>query len=432
MKKNNKLDGTHALELKKHVAIIHSHSKISLLQRKIANALLYHAYDNLLNKDEHTIQIRELTDLIGYDSHDHRKIKNALIDLLSTVVEWNIVDRDRIDKEESWNASSIIADASIQGSSCTYSYSNKMRQLLYHPSVYGRLNLLVQAQFQSGYGLALYENCNRYQDIGQTPWFELETFRKLMGVEDSKYQIFRDLKTRVINKAVQEVNQYASIRVEAHFRKSNRQVVAIQFIIQKVHSTQVEEKTEHLNSVEGRLSQEIGLTRAQIKELYKKYPESYISEKLDYMVQSSSYRSGKIQHLARYFLSALEENYQFTASNSKIKRADSSKSLISHEAESAYRAYVCQKIMSLYQSASKLAQQKYQLAFEKHIARSIYQKMYLKEGLANVLVQEQFVQFLLVDEAAMRQKVLALNEWLQLDEIECTRESSVIENSYAT
>ena len=33
------------LELKKHVAVIHSNSKISLLQRKISNALLFHAYD---------------------------------------------------------------------------------------------------------------------------------------------------------------------------------------------------------------------------------------------------------------------------------------------------------------------------------------------------------------------------------------------------
>ena len=65
------------LELKKHVAVIHSNSKISLLQRKISNALLFHAYDDLLIKDEHEIQISTLTKLIDYDSHDHKKIKQA-------------------------------------------------------------------------------------------------------------------------------------------------------------------------------------------------------------------------------------------------------------------------------------------------------------------------------------------------------------------
>lgn len=44
-------------ELKKHVAIIHSSNKISLLQRKISNALLFNAYDDLLTKDEHEIHV---------------------------------------------------------------------------------------------------------------------------------------------------------------------------------------------------------------------------------------------------------------------------------------------------------------------------------------------------------------------------------------
>lgn len=416
MKKNNKLEGSQALELKKHVAIIHSHSKISLLQRKIANALLYHAYDKLLDTDEHTIHIRELTDLIGYDSNDHRKIKNALIELLSTVVEWNIIDREKIDTGETWNASSIIADASINGSTCTYSYSKKMRQLLYHPSVYGRLNLVVQAQFQSGYGLALYENCNRYQDIGQTPWFEIETFRKLMGVEDSKYQVFRDLKTRVINKAVEEVNQYAPIRVEAHFRKSNRQVIAIQFTIQKNTIGTQEKQIGCSNDLDKSLLQEIGLTPAQIKSLHKKYPDTYIREKFDYIMQSLSYRSGKIKHVARYFMSALEDDYQCSENNKPIKRSSSASKTVSPEIESAYRAYLCRSVVALFEKSDNATQQQYCKAFEKHIERSIYKKMYLKEGLSNILVQEQFANFLLSTESHLCDEILSLHAWrLEID-----------------
>jgi hypothetical protein len=147
------------LELKKHVAAIHSSNKLSLVQRKIANALLFNAYDELLAKEEHQINVRTLCNLIGYDSNDYKTIKKALINLLSTVIEWNLVDGSRLDAEGIWNASSIIADASIDGAVCTYSYSNKMKKLLYSPELYGRLNMVVQAKFQSTYGLALYENC---------------------------------------------------------------------------------------------------------------------------------------------------------------------------------------------------------------------------------------------------------------------------------
>jgi hypothetical protein len=168
MQRKNEKKGSppQALELKKHVAVIHSSNKLTLLQRKIANALLYNAYHYLQERDEHIIHIAKLCELIDYDSHDHKTIKRALVNLLSTVLEWNLVDGERLDTEGIWNASSIIADASIKGALCTYSYSNKMRSLLYKPLMYGRLDMQVQSKFQSGYGLALYENCNRFQEIG--------------------------------------------------------------------------------------------------------------------------------------------------------------------------------------------------------------------------------------------------------------------------
>ena len=74
------------IELKKHVSTIHCANALSLLQRKIANALLFHAYEDLLIHEEYRISIRELCELIGYDSHDYKSIKKALVDLLSTVI----------------------------------------------------------------------------------------------------------------------------------------------------------------------------------------------------------------------------------------------------------------------------------------------------------------------------------------------------------
>jgi hypothetical protein len=75
-----------SLELKKHVGAIHSSNHLTLIQRKIANALLYNAYDHLMDRNEHQIHIPSLCNLIGYDSKDFRKIKGALIALISTVI----------------------------------------------------------------------------------------------------------------------------------------------------------------------------------------------------------------------------------------------------------------------------------------------------------------------------------------------------------
>ena len=94
------LEQNKTLELKKHVATIHSSNTLSLLQRKIANALLYNAYNDLFIKEEYQIHIGSLCKLIGYDSNDHKLIKKALVNLLSTVIEWNLVDGNKVDTEE--------------------------------------------------------------------------------------------------------------------------------------------------------------------------------------------------------------------------------------------------------------------------------------------------------------------------------------------
>lgn len=85
-----KKSGEH--ELKKHAASIHCSNTLSLLQRKISNALLYHAYKELLLKEEHEITVKELCKLISYNGNNHSAIKDAMKGLLSTVIEWNVVN----------------------------------------------------------------------------------------------------------------------------------------------------------------------------------------------------------------------------------------------------------------------------------------------------------------------------------------------------
>src|SRR5437773_7636694 len=122
------LEKEHKCELKKHAASIHCSNTLSLLQRKISNALLYHAYKELMQKEEHDITVKQLCRLIGYQGHNHSAIKEALKGLISTVVEWNLTDD--VTGQENWTASSIIASVSLEGPLCYYAYSPRMKQLL--------------------------------------------------------------------------------------------------------------------------------------------------------------------------------------------------------------------------------------------------------------------------------------------------------------
>jgi plasmid replication initiation protein len=300
-----------SLELKKHVGAIHSSNTLSLIQRKIANGLLFNAYNDLLTKDEHQISVKDLCSLIGYDSKDYKTIKNALINLLSTVIEWNLIDKETTTGEGIWSASSIIADATIEGSKCYYSYSNRMKQLLHRPEIYGRLNMTIQAKFKSGYGLALYENCIRYQNLTQTPWIDFYVFRRLMGVEESKYLIFRDFKKRVLDKAVSEVNKYAPIIITPELRRNNRTVIFIRFTIKNsTNCQQVTNGRMYSSDLYQKLINKYSFASGQIILLEGKYKEAYILEKMQLIEKSSNYIQGKITNLAGYLQCALEDNYQ--------------------------------------------------------------------------------------------------------------------------
>jgi plasmid replication initiation protein len=409
------------LELKKHVAAIHSSNKLTLVQRKIANALLFNAYDDLLVKDEHQVHIRTLCNLIGYDSNDYKTIKKALVNLLSTVIEWNLVDGSRLESEGVWNASSIIADASIDGPVCTYSYSNKMKKLLHSPELYGRLNMMVQAKFQSTYGLALYENCIRFQNIDQTPWFEIAKFRKLMGVEDGKYAIFRDFKRRVLDKAIEEVNKFSPINVSTKFQKQGRQVTAIQFLLKREKEVvmEIEDKSDDL-VLSQQLKSRFGFSKGQIEDTLSQYEEAYIREKITIVETSSSFIKGKISNVAKYLLHALECDYQPAKSSkdllkvSKVnrKQAEPQKKVEDNNLVS-YRRYQHKQLIEIFNKQTKARKNKILKEFEQNLGKSLYLDIYLRDGLKNVLVIDQLCEFLKLKKPEYLKSIETFAEYCQ-------------------
>ena len=97
--------------LKKHVAAIHIGAKLSLLQRKLVNALLYNAYDQLLTANEHQISASVLCEMIGFDSHNSAYLKAALKGLMETVVEFDVLEDDG---ETSWEAMVLLPYAKLK------------------------------------------------------------------------------------------------------------------------------------------------------------------------------------------------------------------------------------------------------------------------------------------------------------------------------
>jgi hypothetical protein len=305
-------------ELKKHAATIHCSNTLSLLQRKLSNALLYHAYKELMVKDEHEITIKQLCYLIGYQGHNHAAIKEALKGLISTVIEWNLIDEET--ETDNWTASSIIASVSLEGPLCFYAYSPRMKQLLYTPSMFGKIDLVIQSRFRSSYGLALYENCIRYRGLPHTKWFDIDLFKKLMGVPKGQYDIFRDFKRRVLDKAVDEVNTYGDLLIVSQIVREGRKVIKVRFELKErakkarlgnQHKSLKKENRESGDEdLEIKLSKTFGLSKTQIHDLLKTYDKTFIQEKITVIETGKPYIAGLIENLSGYLLSAIKKDYQ--------------------------------------------------------------------------------------------------------------------------
>jgi len=82
---------------------------------------------------------------------------------------------------------------------------------------------------RSAYAVRLYELLIQWRSVGKTPMFELQKFREQMGVEDHEYVLLYNLKTRVLDLAIEQINQHTDIQVSYAQYKQGRTVIGFSF-----------------------------------------------------------------------------------------------------------------------------------------------------------------------------------------------------------
>ena len=414
-----------SLKLKKHVNAIHCSNNLSLVQRKLFNALLFNAYPDLPYKQKFEIRGKDLYQLIGYNSKDTAKLKEALIGLITIAIEWNVIDCST-GQEKKWKASSILASAELSNGVCIYEYSQVMKDLMYQPEIYGQINIDLISKFKSGYGLALYENCIRYKGLAQTPWFPIEIFRKLMGVFDGKYQVFKDFKKRVLDVGVNEVNTVSPIRIAPEIERVNQKVTRVRFKLEK----QVDESPIKINdlSVEAELKQILintfGFSTQMIDETYAKYDSEYIREKVEIITQSENFVAGKIRGLAGYLIEALKKDYKLSRSSKAVinerrkileaKEKENKEKL--EEQSERYKQYVNKKINTYLDKLTEHQKSDLNNDFERFIKEqsSILKNWYKKHGLDHPATKASFHGFIKENKHNEIGTIISMEDYMEL------------------
>ena len=296
--------------IKKNVSVIHINAKLSLIQRKLVNALLYNAYDALLAQRQHSLNVALLCEMIGFDSRNLSHLKSALTGLVETSITWDVLEDNGAVR---WGVSGMLSEASIYEGVCTYSYPPSLAEKLYHPDIYSKINLSVVRDMRSAHALVLYENCYRFIDLGHTPWWDVETFRKIMSIEDvQSYQEFKSLNRNVIKPAVAEVNKLSNIQVELETRQKGRTVTGLRFLLKpnpQLSLIGMDEEDEVNQSKAYKALVQEGISKTLARSWALEHPEDYILSKVELArVQAAS---GKITSSKAGFLkAAIQEDYR--------------------------------------------------------------------------------------------------------------------------
>jgi hypothetical protein len=224
--------GGGALRLRKSVGAIHTSGTLTLVQRKLANVLLFNSYDNLLKRRTHTIPVPIMCAMLGWDgSNKIEHLKDALSTLAQTSIQFNLKE----DGKDIWRVMSMLSFAEIKDGVCTYRYDEYLAERLFDPAIYATINLQIQRRFDSGHALNLYENCLRFKDTesGSTGWWTLEFLRNIMGATSTHYDDFRRLNSKAIKPSVEQINRESDIVLTQELKKEGRTVVSVRFLVRE-------------------------------------------------------------------------------------------------------------------------------------------------------------------------------------------------------
>ena len=301
-------------------------SRISLLQRRAWNVLLANAYNDLPDKDIHSVSMVELAAKLGFGDGNQEYLKEVLKSIVDCKVEWNLLNKDN---KQVWGIAGLLASVEIEEGICSYEFPKPLRLKLHNPRVYAKLNLRLQNRFRSRYALVLWEICFDYfdtdRDQGETPFIPLEVFKSLMGLEKDEYPIFKELNRNVIKPAIKEINDLTDYHVEVEHKRLGRRIGELKFRITKVKQFPVQESLfpdiENLPPVAVELIQ-ADIDRNMAMKIADRdwdfvspeklpepgtYPDflGYVAEKIEMSLDAAA-----VKNRAGYIVEAIRENYQ--------------------------------------------------------------------------------------------------------------------------
>ena len=326
MKKN-------AVVLQKPSGTIAIRVDLDAIQRKFYDALLYIAKHELKENKEKkrfTIHLKDVKAILSKDDKINKN-NSYYIEKLKEIkkkdAEYNILDKDKGLKIKGWV--SLVSDLQVTEDkkakvvSITFELPERIKWALVDPNgLYANINLVIVRGLKSKYAIILYELVKDYEKV-EIPEMTIDDFRKLFNIEN-KYSKIPDLKRRVLEPAVRELNENENVDflVSYELKKTGKVYTYIKFHIKpKPARVKLDQQAKKVLELEVKENDEAKELLALIPPEYrekakvvsvvlgglKERGKDYTKDQIEYSV--NKLQAGKVKDFVIYLKKAIEEDY---------------------------------------------------------------------------------------------------------------------------
>ncbi len=328
MKLNDKKELVH----KPNQTIMITNGEISVVQRKAYNVILHQAQKQVKanpNQILFNFVIADLKEKAGIKATDNWHLKKDIEKLREISVE-------TIHNNGDWTIFSLIAQAKKKKDFLEFQLPEEIKQALILNDYYTTLDLMIIKNLDGKYAVILYELAMRYHKK-QIPELAVKEFRELTGTTNtSSYADFNNIRKKIIEPAINEINEKTDIKMSYETIKTGRKITAIKFLISAKKEIKAVENDEEIEIIEERKED----SRA-VRELFELLPEKEQIEnrknELEKLLKEHSvemlkadieYTKNKAKtDFWAYFLKSIKSGHYSSAELEKKKIAEEKKKL---------------------------------------------------------------------------------------------------------
>lgn len=213
----------------KNNSLITARYKLSLAEQRLILTLMSKIKADDKTLMEYELDIQDFFELLGMSSDkNHAALKNTCKELAGRVVS--------IDTGNGFIAYSWLHHVEYlekQGRVILQLHEYLKPFLLWaKENVYTKYTLGMALSFTSAYTIRVYELMKQYENLRQRE-ISIKDFKLMLGITGSEYKQYANLKEKIIEKSINEINDKSDLLVTYKEIKDARKVVALSFTLKE-------------------------------------------------------------------------------------------------------------------------------------------------------------------------------------------------------